>query len=175
MKTQWLTDDRCYFIYFSLVSEPECSFEIDVNYDIDTNQYSIRRENYLTATMDDRMICEISKTIKKIYGKKVNIICAYDSSVLVDENTTLEDVKTNTEYWINLHLEDNEVKKYNLHKQAKKLFLCHNKMKEKGYHLKHIFYKGKTYSPYRCTQEVELPDIVTIEDVEKLLEKALLN
>lgn len=163
-----------YLVYFNLKKEPECDFWIKVNYDLDTDKIYVSTDRYLVSAMDGRMTKEVKDDIDDIYGKGYEIIFDYDPSVVSDESVSLDEVKSAAYCNITLMLNNHELTANNQYKEAEKLLQLYNRIHEKGYQMKKIYYSGKKYGK-KLYISFDVPKLKDIEDARKVIEKALEN
>lgn len=173
MDIYWLTEDRRYNIYFFLSDEPQCNFVIQVNYDIETNQYAVSYDTYLISTMHDRVSYATHNLVKNIYGKKTKVFFVDDSDGKISENTSLEDVRNNPQYGISIHLEDSIVKNYNLITHARKLYSCYSLLRKRGYTLKYVSYRFEQCGEVYIQRLKILSEINSVKDAEDILREII--
>lgn len=173
MEVRRLTDtmekEYYYIIYFYLVDEPYCIFSILVDFDIVTEQCRIKADFYLIEAMNGRMEKEVEKEIKKIYGKKTKIRFSYDTDYIVDEETTLSDVKEKTQIKVLLNFEGMMLLEGNIKREAKRLYSCENQLKEKGYKIVRLHFYREMVGMPDIFQTIEVDELLSVQDAENLL------
>lgn len=122
-----------YKIFFYLTDDTDCLFSMIVDFNMDSEQCTVKKDYYLIDVMSSRMEKEVDKEIKKIYGKRTKIQFVYNSDYIIDEQTTLADIKEKTQIDVVLDLEGKVLLEGNIKKEAKKLFECNRTIGEKGY------------------------------------------
>lgn len=171
------TRDPYYFyrIYFKLCEEPVCDFKIDVDYELKSENYTVEEEYYLKETMNKRMEKDTKDVIKKLYKNEYEIIFSYDLVENLNENITLEDIKSNGVCYYSLILKNYELKNENIEKEAQKLYNCYIKMKEKGYLMSLISYNKKV-PRHRISggaYKIFVKDIESVKHAEQLISEAI--
>lgn len=163
--------DKEYFydVYFKLKEEPECEFNIEVDYDIYTEQYKIRRECYLINVMNCRM--KQDSGVKSTYGKKADCTFFYDRNLLIDEETTIEEIKENGDIRVDIRLRNVTLEKGNLKREARKIIACKNELIKNGYQLQKVVYMKNDVSTWKELSGIY--DIDNIDEVEKLLNEEI--
>lgn len=167
--TDTIEKEYYYIIYFYLVDEPYCTFSILVDFDIVTGRCRIKDEFYLIEAMDGRMEKEVGKEIKKIYGKNTRICFSYDTDYIVDEETTLYDVKEKTQIKVILNFDRTILLEGNIKRDAKRLYSCDNQLKERGYKITRLHFHKEMVGTPDIFQTIEVNNLLSLQDAEKLL------
>lgn len=162
-----------YNVYFYLTEEPECIFDISLDYRFATDQCYVVHEEYLCDAMKGRMIKDIDKNLQEIYGDGFKAIFNFRKEVVQNEKTTLQDVKQQDKFPLKLYvnLYDHHLKVDNIYEEAEKLFQCYVMAREKGYLLMDVTYNDtKSISNYISIKPT--PEMNSIEDAEIIVKQA---
>lgn len=162
-----------YNVYFCLTEEPECIFDISLDYRFATDQCYVVHEEYLCDTMKGRMIKDIDKNLQEIYGDGFKAIFNFKKDAVPNEETTLQDVKRQNKFPIKLYvnLYDHHLKDDNIHEEAEKLFRSYVMAREKGYSLMDVTYNDtKSISNYISIHPTS--EMNSIEDAKIIVKQA---
>lgn len=160
----------CYYkVFFYLTDDSDCLFSMIVVFDMDSEQCTVMKDYYLIDVMSSRMKKEVDRDIKKVYGRRTKIQFLYNQDYIINEQTTLSDIKAKTQIDVVLKFEGKVLLNGNIKREAKKLFTCNRTIGEKGYKVLTLIYFKDMVSVSPFYQIIEVGEISSIEDAEKIL------